>query len=406
MFYAYFNNKEKYEFFYFFDKLANGERVKLPRTISDLKVRNIYKYNKEFKQNIRIYISTLNSFCKAVDELLVSDISSYPSIQEFIIAIKQITDEEKISNIDNIINSKENWCLNKKLFRLDNYSVNGSLINSLAKLFFYYGYLGQFTFDNLYKYISSFYREDYQNPREKKISKKQSDSISCFLQKNDDFQSLCKDIKYLSIILYLRQHKLFKELCELRNDLIDMQTLYMRMNVAKDGAVKELCKFYFVKGETERLRLRKLTVQQQIERNNILFNGAANGFIVEKRKGKMCKICGLEKSNVYDVIACTPFEHTLVSSCAECLIDVDASLQQIIISKYSEIEVANQMMVSYKKYDVISARCLCCGKKVKAFFEVDSIRNPKLKFCKDCFEKLSTNINKKTKKLAITPKEK
>lgn len=398
MVYAYFKNKEKYDILPFIDKMVNGNITDLPSTISELQVNNIYISNKKFNHYLKIYLSNLNMFYKTIDELLVNDVFKYPYLQEFIVTI-----EQNIACDKNIIETDErefkaNWCQNKKMFRLDNYTVNKELIDLLTRTFFDFGYTGGFSFNSIYKYISSFFREDYQNPKEKRIKDNEKKGISSFIQKNKDMQSLCKDIKYNSLLIYMRQHKLFNELSEIRTNLVETQTLYMKMNVSRDVVLKELCKYYYELGEAEKYRCRTSTVQKQIDKNKIIFNGKTCGFVVKQSNNKICKICSTKNKTLYDIFAYTPFEYMLISACEDCLNNVDTSLQQINKSKFTEYEIGNQMIVKYKKFAEINTRCNCCGKMTNAFFEVESIRNPQQKFCKECFSKLSTNVSKKNKK--------
>lgn len=398
MVYAYFKNKEKYDIFPFIDKLVNGDKVKLPSTIVELKVNNIYISNKRFNHYLRIYLSNLEKFYKTIDELLVNDNSKYPYLQEFIFAVEQNKNGDKKIFENDEIKFIADWCHNKKMFRLENYSVSKDLIDLITRAFFAFGYFGHFSFNSLYKYISTYYREDYQNPKEKKIKDNEKQGISSYIQKNHDLHLLCKEIKYNSLLLYMRQHKLFNELSEIQTNLIDSQTLYMKMNISKDVTLKELCKYYFALGENERLRGRTLTVQKQIEKNKITFNGKTCGFIIKQSKNDKCKMCSSIKTTIYDVSAYTPFEHMLISACEDCFKDVDTFFQEINKRKFTEFEIGNQMIVNYKKYPDKNTRCDCCGRLVNTFFEVESIRNPQQIICTECFEKLSVNISKRNKK--------
>lgn len=270
----------------------------------------------------------------------------------------------------------------------------------MTQLFFCFGCVEGNTFDNLYRFVSSAIRIDYQNPRDKKKKQNQLDTIAKQLKSNSEIQSLLKDVKLYSMNVYINQNKIFREVGDLKTNIIDPPTDYMQMNIAKDSLLKYICQCYYDFGVNERRKNRPVGYGKQVGINKIQFSGKTGGVIIKKSDvNTHCKTCGRKSSYIYDFIAYAPFEYTLVSVCPSCFENTTYLLNQEWSGKFTNYNVANQMVVTYNNYHKPHGKCSCCGRITKACFEIISIRNQQIDICKDCFGKLADNADKKLKRL-------
>lgn len=401
MYYAAFYDEQNFiDLYDVMDALAKGEKINLPLPVSDLKIKCIFTSDKNLRKRMLIYLYYLRKYYIVMDEVIFPNDQNTKCTQAYVAKIKQITGEENDYLSMRKYENKANWKRNKDLFFEGDVPKYNCFINAMTRLFFCLGCNDYNTFDNLYRFVSSTVREDYQNTKDKKIKATQCETITAQLKNDSEVQSLLREARLYSMEVYINQHKLFKEAYELQTNVIDPPTTFMQLSFAKDALLKYICQYYYDLGENEKKRNRGVSRSSQLEINRKIFNGKIGGFSINKSSAHThCKTCGHKSNYIYDIIAYAPYEFPLISVCPSCFEDATYQLIRMFSGKFSNYVISNQIRVTYKNYFAPHGRCSCCRRTTKARFEIESVRNQRIDLCNDCYGKLTNNASQKLKRL-------
>lgn len=396
--YAYFpytKNKAPITLFNYIDKKMQGEIIRNYRTVSDLKIKNIYFYPKLKKLTNR-YFDSLYDFIFLVENYPLNHDNNY-QIDLFLKTIKSILpDSEYLKKQKYLI--KENWKINKDILMGDKHSNFYQLFQSMNKLCFLIGLETDLSFDEFNKYISTWIRLDYVNLYNK-VEIENNKPIEEIIRSDKNKSSIITAIIGYSCVVCFEQNEILKEIGKSVSDNKDkyiIKNSYYHMLFQRKAVMTSVNIKYYKFGREERNRHPKFPSEKLQEKENKQRFHAQNGITVDAESIKSsCINCGKKNKKIYNVDLYTPFKHTVTSGCLNCLSETAKNLSETMMQHYTTNQISSQLMVNYRHSTQPITKCHNCGQLTKYTFEFITVRqSDSVILCKSCIKELLKKIQK------------
>lgn len=395
--YAYFpytKNKAPITLFDYIDKKMQGEIIRNYRTVSDLKIKNIFFYP-GFKKRSNRYFKSLYDF--------ISLIENYPSNHNnqkdlLLKAIKSnLPDSDYLENQKYLI--QENWEINKAILFGSKESDFFHLFQNTNKFFFLIGLETNLSFDEVNEYVDTLFRLDYTTLCIKGKKIENEGSIQKRIIRTEDINSIISTIIGYSCIALFEQKEIIKAINKSISTNKNRQAIkksYYHMLFQKKYLMSYVNSLYYNIGRQERKRYSKFSDKKLQEKENEQRFHAPNGIMVDSEPVKStCINCGDKDKTIYHVDLYTPFKHTVISGCLNCLSETAKNLSETMMQHYTTNQISSQLMVNYRHSTQPITKCHNCGQLTKYTFEFITVRqSDSVILCKSCIKELLKKIQR------------